>query len=218
MKETTRRRKEGLMLKAAARVMQKKGLTNFTMEEVAEEAYVTKVTLYTYFTSKENLTMAVCHRIYKELHQRLLEVEESVKNNKGIDACIKVKSTILNFISEEPFRAKMILEFISIYNMPNDKLSDAMASSPYRIELNSETLKIADILNQQLEKGREDGSILNKNDSDTIFLYMWNCMSGFITLASTPGFQEEKSQEFLQSLANFHENAARHILCSRIEI
>ena len=64
MKESTRKRKEGLMLRAAGRVMQKKGLTNFTMEEVADEAYVTKVTLYTYFTSKENLTMAVCHSIF----------------------------------------------------------------------------------------------------------------------------------------------------------
>lgn len=212
MKESTRKRKEGLMLRAAGRVMQKKGLTNFTMEEVADEAYVTKVTLYTYFTSKENLTMAVCHSIFTALLERLMEVEESVKNDKGIDAGIKVKSAILNFISEQPFRAIMIMEFISIYNLPDNKLSDAMANSPYRLSLNGETVKIADVLNRQLEKGRKDGSILNTSDSNTIFLYMWNCMSGFITMASTPEFQEEKSQEFLTNLAGFHESAARHIL------
>ena len=87
-----------------------------------------------------------------------------------------------------------------------------MANSPYRLSLNGETVKIANILNRQLEKGRKDGSILIKSDSNTIFLYMWNCMSGFITMASTPGFQEEKSQEFLTKLAGFHESAARHIL------
>ena len=203
------------MLRAAGRIMQKKGLTNFTMEEVAEEAYITKVTLYTYFTSKENLTMAVCHSIFTELLERLIVVEESVKALKGIDAGIKVKSAILNFISEEPFRAIMIMEFISIYNLPDEKLSDAMASSPFRMALNGETNKIAEVLDRQLEKGRKDGSILNKSDIDTIFLYMWNCMSGFITMTSIPGFQEEKTQEFLQKLADFHENAARHILSNQ---
>lgn len=214
MKESTRRKKEGLMLKAAARILQKKGLTNFTMEEVAEEANVTKVTLYTYFTSKENLTMAVCYGIYSELQDRLTSLEESLKNVRGIDACITVKSKVLNFISEEPFRAVMILEFISIYNLPESKLSEAMANSPYRSSLNEVTTNIGELLSRQVDKGRKDKSILNKSDNNMLFLYMWNCMSGFITLASTPGFQHEKSEPFLKKLADFHENAARQILIS----
>jgi len=214
MKESTRRRKEQLMLKAASRVMQKKGLTNFTMEEVADEGCVTKVTLYTYFTSKENLTMAVCYDVFREMLERIKSVEDSIDNVKGIDACITVKSEILKFISEVTFRAKMVLEFISIYNMPSEKLSEAMANSPYREKLTEEVHKIAQILSKQLQKGHDDGSIQNKKAFDQLFLYMWNCMSGFITLASTPGFQEASSQPRLQELADFHESAARHILSS----
>jgi len=215
MKEATRKRKEGLMLKAALRVMQRKGLTNFTMEEVADEANVTKVTLYTYFTSKENLTMAVSYSIYEMIHQLVLGVIEKGTGLNGLETCMNVKASVLDLVAEEPFRSNMIMEIIAVYNMPTEKLSNAMANSPYRVKLNEKLPVLAQLIYDTLDKGRKDGSIGNEAPNEMLIVYLWNCLSGFITASSTPGFQHPEAQAFLRQMSVFHEKFARDLLSSK---
>jgi|GEM_PF-3106101 len=203
-----------MMLKAAMLVMQRKGLSNFTMEEVAAEANVTKVTLYTYFTSKENLTMAVSHSIYEEIHVHIESVIKEYEAHSGLETCMKIKSAVLNFIAKEPFRSNMIMEIISVYNMPAEKLSNAMAASPYREKVNVKTRFLAELIFAELDKGRKDGSIANNAPNEILLMYLWNCMSGFITVTSTPGFQYEEAQAFLLKMADFHEKFARDLLAA----
>lgn len=218
MKESTRRRKERYILKAAGRIIERKGLTNFTMEEVADEALITKVTLYTYFVSKENLTMAIAHDIFQDMHERLKKVVVDSKKTTGLQACLNIKGGLLNFFVEDPFRATMMMEFISVYNMPKDKLSDAMAKSSFREALNAETKELTDLLNGELERGRKDGSIQNDTPSEILFLYVWNCMTGFISMTSTPGFQDESIKDFLKHLAKFHETVAKVMLSGEAKV
>ena len=158
--------------------------------------------------------MAVCYGIHHDLYNLISGLPEELQALNGLDTCIEIKSQILNFVSEDPFRATMILEFISVYNMPAEKLSEAMANSPYRELLNQESVKIVEILNSALEKGRKDTSIKNQAPNYALTIYLWNCMSGFITLASTPGFQTGKGKESLKELSDHHEQFARQILAN----
>lgn len=202
------------MLKAAMRIMQRKGLTNFTMEEVAEEANVTKVTLYTYFTSKENLIMAVSHNVYEQIHEIIETVISESTTINGLDSCMNIKDAVLQFIADVPFRCNMIMETISVYNMPKEKLSKAMSNSPFRVKLNEKTRVLANLIFGQLDKGRKDGSIRNDAPNEMLLVYLWNCISGFITITSTPVFKTEEAQTFLQRMTEFHEKFARILLAS----
>ncbi|HHH53572.1 MAG TPA: TetR/AcrR family transcriptional regulator, partial [Bacteroidetes bacterium] len=67
MKEEKRLSKEESIITAAEKVFNKVGYKNAKMEEVAKAAGITKVTLYTYFQSKENLYMALTYRGFQKL-------------------------------------------------------------------------------------------------------------------------------------------------------
>lgn len=200
------------MLKAAMRIMERKGLTNFTMEEVAEEANVTKVTLYTYFTSKENLIMAVSHNVHEQIHDIIANVINEHVSYNGLETCMHIKDAVLSFLTELPFRCNMIMESISIYNMPPEKLSKAMSSSPFRIKINEKTKVLANLIFSQFDKGRKDGSIRKDTTNEILMAYLWNCISGFITITSTPVFQTDELQTFLHQTTEFHEKFARVLL------
>lgn len=218
MKESTRLRKEGFILTASAGVMQKKGMTNFTMEEVAEKANITKVTLYSYFESKENLMMAVCYDVHCRMADVVKEVIESRANENGLESCIAIKSAMLHFFLENPFRAKMMHEFLSIFNMPDHKLSDAMRSSDYRLKLNEDSVQLGRLLNSELERGRKDGSIQSESPGIILFIYVMNCIAGYLTMVSLPGFKEDNTSEFLNQLTDYHEQVARTMLTTPVGV
>lgn len=203
------------MLKAAMSIMKRKGLTNFKMEEVAAEAKVTKVTLYTYFASKENLIMAVSHNICLRIHGLFEQVIQDSGSDNGLDTCMKIKGSLLDFVAEEPFRSNMIMEVISVFNMPEAKLSNAMASSTFRQLLNTKLEELSSMVYDTIEKGREDGSIANDAPNHMLLIYLWNCISGFITITSTPGFQHEGAKELLQEMNVFHDKIARSVISNK---
>ncbi|MBT8220233.1 MAG: TetR/AcrR family transcriptional regulator [Bacteroidia bacterium] len=216
MKESTRLRKESFILHAAAGVMQKKGLTNFTMEEVAEKANITKVTLYSYFESKENLTMAVCYDVHTKMSHVVKAVIENNTDQNGLESCISIKSAMLHFFLENPFRARMMHEFLSIFNMPDNKLSDAMKSSSYRLKLNENSVGLGGMLNAELERGRRDGSIQSETQGIILFIYVMNCIAGYLTMVSMPGFKDDNTAEFLEELTDYHELVARTMLTTPV--
>ena len=62
MNDAKRSAKENLIVDAAERVFSVVGFKNAKMENIATEAGITKVTLYSYFQSKENLYLALTYR------------------------------------------------------------------------------------------------------------------------------------------------------------
>ncbi len=66
MKEDKRISKEEAIISAAEKVFGEVGYKNAKMEEVAAVAGITKVTLYSYFQSKENLYMAITLRGFQK--------------------------------------------------------------------------------------------------------------------------------------------------------
>ncbi len=69
--------KRGLILAAAVRVFARKGYHEARVGDIAEEAGVAHGLLYHYFASKEDLLEAVFRETWRELLERVREVEES---------------------------------------------------------------------------------------------------------------------------------------------
>jgi AcrR family transcriptional regulator len=62
------------ILKAAERIFVQKGYSLATMDEIAEEAQFSKVTLYRYFKSKSELFFEIINKSFDEMHQKMTKI------------------------------------------------------------------------------------------------------------------------------------------------
>jgi len=77
MNDAKRNAKENLIIDAAERVFSVVGFKNAKMENIAAEASITKVTLYSYFQSKENLYLALTSNYQSKKYNVDREMEAS---------------------------------------------------------------------------------------------------------------------------------------------
>ena len=70
MKDKKKSLKESIIINAAERVFERVGFKNAKMEDITKDAEITKVTLYTYFQSKENLYLAVTFKALQLLIEK----------------------------------------------------------------------------------------------------------------------------------------------------
>lgn len=62
------------ILKAAERVFAQKGYSLATMDQIAEEAQFSKVTLYRYFKSKSEIFFEIINKSFDEVHQKMTKI------------------------------------------------------------------------------------------------------------------------------------------------
>ena len=96
---------------AAEKVFFKKGLNNSTMDEVAEEAELSKGTLYLYFKSKEEIHFEIKSRALNILKKMF---QESISENKtGFDNCMEIGKAYVDFVKKHSNYYKAIIHFES---------------------------------------------------------------------------------------------------------
>lgn len=104
-REKQQRREE--IIQAAEQVFFSKGFDRSTMDDVAEKAELSKGTLYLYFTSKEDLHMAVARnaiRMLKKYTQEAAEGEGSALEKLG-----RMGRACIEFSRSHPDRMKAIM-------------------------------------------------------------------------------------------------------------
>jgi len=72
--EWRRREYRRLILKAAEKIIRRKGLSAMTMDDVAREAEFSKATLYQYFRSKGELMLEILMNFFDEIEQGVLRI------------------------------------------------------------------------------------------------------------------------------------------------
>lgn len=75
-----KRARETEIIAAAQKLFYKHGFANVSMDQIAGAAEFTKRTLYQYFTSKEDLYLAVALRVFNTLYEYCREAIEKGKN------------------------------------------------------------------------------------------------------------------------------------------
>ena len=184
MKEDKRELKVAKIIRAAEKVFIKYGFRNTKMEEVAAEAGITKVTLYSYFQSKENLYMAITYTGFQKLLDAYYSTINANKGNTGLESSLAILDTSMDFFHEHFLYSESLLEYFSIIRTSDQgqnksKLTDAIRESLYFI-------KMQDIQNlpfklsfQEIERGKKDGSITSELDSMLLSLQGWTMVTGF---------------------------------------
>lgn len=189
---TKRNIKENSIIDAAEKVFSSQGFANTKMEDVAKELGISKGTIYFYFSSKENLYMAITYRAFQALIETFYKSVESTKDESGLEGLVGLMKSFIAFSEKNFLYSEAMLDFISFVRSTSDgvlddKITDAMKESSYHERVKDIQHIPITIFLKEIERGREDGSILNKQKPELIYLTAWASVLGFVKLNATSG-------------------------------
>ncbi len=168
-REKTQRRKD--IVDAAERVFFSQGFDQTTMIAIADEAELSKGTLYLYFENKNELCMAIILRALKTYRQ-ILEIAIDNKSN-GLDQLMTITREFFKFIIEYPDYYKALSNF---------KTHEAGVNPDSEIsgKRKQENRRINDLIKSSIDCGKEDGSISSKVDSSLLSYSIWGDQNGLL--------------------------------------
>lgn len=192
MKLSTKLKKEQSIIEAAEKVFAKVGFKNARMEDIAAEGKITKVTLYSYFQSKDNLIMAVTYQALSKLEEAYNTALNEYSHLNGLDLTMRIMETFIGFCEENYFYSEVLLEYFAIVRSTSslsddDKLSEATKDSGYFSKLKVLHNYPFKVTASAIEKGVKDGSI--HKDIDPMFSTIngWIVIIGYVKLLSSSG-------------------------------
>ena len=111
-KEREKEQRKNDIIDAAERIFFSKGINNSTMDEVAEEAELSKGTLYLYFKSKTEIHFEIKIRALNILAKMF---KNSISKNKtGFDNCMGIGEAYVKFVKKYRDYYKAVVHFDSI--------------------------------------------------------------------------------------------------------
>ena len=218
MKIKTRENKEKNIINSAEHVFARFGFKNARMEDIATDAGITKVTLYSYFQSKENLYLAVTFYALRDLVSEFRKTLKTNADMSGLDSTIEILKLFIEFCENNYFYSEILLDYFSLMRSTSLsdnhlKLTEAMKGSEYFDKLKKLHNLPFKLTVNEISRGIADGSI--RNDVDPMFctLQGWAMAVGYIKLISASG--EKANQLFnvdLQKLKDFNLDLTRQLL------
>ena len=219
MDRQRRKAKEDNIILAAESVFEAVGFGNAKMDDIASKAGITKVTLYSYFQSKENLYMAITYKAFQYLIEVFYQIIDQNKTNPGIEGAIGIQQGFIEFCENNFLFSETILNYFSLIRSSSggkdtDKISVGIRESIY-------FTKIQDIQNlplkltaQEIERGKRDGSIKSENDSMLLTLQGWSMIVGYIKLITSSGSSTNLLKMDLKEIKQFNIELSRKVLAA----
>lgn len=192
MLQAKKQLKENQITEAAERVFSRIGYKNAKMEQIASEAGITKVTLYSYFQSKENLYMAITYRVLQQLNDSYYQIIEQKKNSTGLECTIALIKNFISFCEQNYFYSEVLLEYFSLIRSTSSdteshKLTEAMKDSLYFTKVQDIHNLAFKLTGKQIERGIKDGSIPGHVDPMLYTLHGWTSVIGYVKVLAASG-------------------------------
>ena len=192
MNDAKRSAKENLIVDAAERVFSVVGFKNAKMENIATEAGITKVTLYSYFQSKENLYLALTYRGLQLLNDKYYQTIDQYKNSKGIDCVVALIETFMDFCSDNYLYSEALLDYFALVRSTSAgkitaKLTEATKESIYYTKLLVIQNLPFKLTVKEIQRGQQDGSIISKIDPMVQTLHGWATVIGYAKVITASG-------------------------------
>lgn len=206
-KEREKEERRNQIIDAAESVFFSKGRENTTMEEIAEEAELSKGTLYLYFNSKQDLYLSINTRGLKILGDMFEEAFES--KEKGIDKIEAIGRTYIDFYKQYPNY------FFAMVYYESHEINFEEENSCAR-ECHDYGERVLGFVAKAIQVGVEDGSIRPDLDPYTISVSLWGQTTGLIQIVSLKGEHlKEKHNIDLDNLVDCSFNLFRTALENR---
>jgi AcrR family transcriptional regulator len=140
------------------------------MTEIAEEAEVSKGTLYLYFKNKDELNMAIAERGSELLNERMLKVFSG--DHSGIELIQMMGETYLDFVNSNPGYFNAFAHY--------EALKDATELQNSQIaQVCEENRKEAmSLMVRALQIGMQDGTIRDSYDPKELAVLIWASTRG----------------------------------------
>lgn len=192
MNDAKRTEKENNIILAAERVFSEVGFKNAKMEDIASEASITKVTLYSYFHSKENLYLAITYRAVQKLNNIYYESLDKHKNSTGLESVLELLKAFMSFCQENFLYSEALLDYFALVRSSDDgrnqlKLTEATKESIYFMKLQDIQNLAFKITAKEIARGQSDGSIVTDIDPMMYTLYGWSTIIGYIKVLAASG-------------------------------
>jgi AcrR family transcriptional regulator len=172
-REKNKRRQD--IIEAARKVFSKKGFINATIDEIAEEAELSKGTIYTYFTNKDELFVRNMLAGIDDLVKRLSSVAKlSMEPEEKLDL---IATTYHEFYREQSdyFRMFMYLFYDEIRGtLPAELVKEINDKATYSLKI------VAGVVQEGIEKG-----IFRPESPWRVANLMWAAFTGLTQLTIT---------------------------------
>ncbi len=184
-----RQKKEKNIIKAAEQIFAESGFYNAKMDDIAQSAGITKVTLYSYFQSKENLYLAIIYKGFQVLTEIFYDVINDNRCNTGYDSTMAIFNSFYEFCESNFLYSEAILDYFSIIRntVRTDNANQDIRESIF-------FLKLQDIQNiplkltaKEIIRGKQDGSITANIDPMLSTIQGWTMVVGYIKLLIASG-------------------------------
>ena len=172
-KEREKKQRRNAILDAAEKIFFQQGLFNTSMDSIAKEAEFSKGTLYLYFKNKEELYRAVLLRGFILLEQKLKEALSEETN--AYQNIMRISQAYYKFSQDEDGYFNAILSYQDDeFNIDNLEVESGKSLKAGN--------RVIQILIDNIEKGRQDGSIDSKiNPIESAFV-LWSQFTGFLQM------------------------------------
>jgi len=173
-------------------VFSKVGFRNAKMEDIASEAGITKVTLYSYFQSKENLQLAVTYRALELLIDNYYNCLDAHKSDTGLVSTIAIFRLFIDFCEKNFLYSEVLLNYFELIRSTAsgnqvEKLTDGLKESIYFRRLQDMQNLPFKLTVKEINRGMEDGSIRDDIDPMLATLAAWTASIGYIKVVSAAG-------------------------------
>ena len=169
-KAREKERRRNNIVDAAEKVIFAKGLDQATMEEIAEEAELSKGTLYLYFKNKNELYMAITQRGSDMLNSRFAKIFNS--DHTGLELIRLMGETYLDFVKNNPDYYNAFVYYESLKNAEELENSDmAQVCEENRREAMNYMVRC-------LQIGMQDGTIDDAYDPRELAILIWASTRG----------------------------------------
>lgn len=175
-KERERRIRENEIIEAAKSIFARDGYESASMNEIAKVAEFSKRTLYQYFKDKDDLYLTVALQVYNSILEHLEKFEPTKKTG------YEIVQEILEGYYE--FYIKNESVFTIIYDI--GKVRQRTDNSKVNEFLKADKI-IFEMLEENLRKGQEDGSIRKEIDVTSTTRSLIFLVTGFFNQLTITG-------------------------------
>lgn len=220
MQLSRKQEKESLLLDAAERVFGIHGFKNSKMDDIASEAGITKVTLYSYFQSKENLYLAITYRAMAMLNDAFYDTISACKNKSGLESTIELYRTFMEVCEDNYLYSEALLEYFALNRSTSGgtddrRLPEAVKDSIYYLKLQDIHNLPFKLIVSEIQRGIADGSIHPKIDPMFHTLHGWTVAIGYIkVIAASGGNASPLFNVSLEDMKSYNLNLVRVVLHS----
>lgn len=192
MQQLKRQIKESNIIEAAETIFSKVGFKNAKMEAIASAAGITKVTLYSYFQSKENLYMSIAYKALSLLVDEYYNTIELHKHHAGLQSALALLEAFMDFCVDNYLYSEAMLEYFTLVRSTSSgqdesKLTEALKESIYFMKLQDLQNLPFKLSIQEIKRGIADGSIHQDIDPALATITGWSSIIGFAKIISASG-------------------------------